>query len=140
MRYWCGYLSGLRCRLFAYSPADAAASQNPLASFKSRLVLLFWYRLIQVVLDKRPLNGCSSSSSSPLAASTETSVQDCMSGMPIDYFKSTDVLICRHSSHTYHSPQQKFCCHRTTHVEQFTCYYKTAMDSLGNIWLRNRST
>ena len=84
--------------MFAYSPADAAASQNPLASFKSTLVLLFWYRLIQVVLDKRPLNGCSSSSSSPLAASTETSVQDCMSGMRIDYFKSTDVLICGHST------------------------------------------
>ena len=32
------------------------------ASFKSRLVLLFWYRLTQVILEKRPLNGCSSSS------------------------------------------------------------------------------
>ena len=31
------------------------------ASFKSRLVLPFWYRLTQVVLEKRPLNGCSSS-------------------------------------------------------------------------------
>ena len=30
-----------------------------LASFKSRLVLPFWYRLTQVVLEKRPLNGCS---------------------------------------------------------------------------------
>jgi len=29
------------------------------ASFKSRLVLPFWYRLTQVVLEKRPLNGCS---------------------------------------------------------------------------------
>ena len=27
-----------------------------LASFKSRLVLPFWYRLIQAVLEKRPLN------------------------------------------------------------------------------------
>jgi len=26
------------------------------------LVLPFWYRLIQVVLEKRPLNGCSCSS------------------------------------------------------------------------------
>ena len=34
-----------------------------LASFKSRLVLPFWYRLTQVVLEKRPLNRCSSSSS-----------------------------------------------------------------------------
>jgi len=29
-----------------------------LASEKSRLVLPFWYRLTQVVPDKRPLNGC----------------------------------------------------------------------------------
>jgi len=28
-----------------------------LASFKSRLVSPFWYRLTQVVLEKRPLNG-----------------------------------------------------------------------------------
>ena len=31
---------------------------SSLASFKSRLVLPFWYRLTQVVLEKRPLNGC----------------------------------------------------------------------------------
>jgi len=37
---------------------------SSLASFKSRLVLPFWYWLTQVVLEerKRPLNGCSSSS------------------------------------------------------------------------------
>jgi len=34
---------------------------SSLASFKSRLVLCFWYRLSQVVLEKRPLNGCSGS-------------------------------------------------------------------------------
>ena len=34
-----------------------------LASFKSRLVLPFWYWLTQAVLDKMLLNGCSSSSS-----------------------------------------------------------------------------
>jgi len=32
------------------------------ASFKSRLVLPFWYRLTQVVLEKRPFDGCSGSS------------------------------------------------------------------------------
>jgi len=32
---------------------------SSLASFKSRLVLPFWYQLSQVVLDKRPLNWCS---------------------------------------------------------------------------------
>jgi len=34
---------------------------SSLALFESRLVLPFWYRLTQVVLEKRPLNGCSSS-------------------------------------------------------------------------------
>ena len=42
---------------------------SSLASFKSRLVLPFWYRLTQVDLEKRPLNGCSISSSS-LSSST----------------------------------------------------------------------
>ena len=32
---------------------------SSLASFKSRLVLPFWYRLTQVVLETRPLNSCS---------------------------------------------------------------------------------
>ena len=66
MGCWCGYLSGSRCRLFACGPADATASQTPLsfASFKSRLVLPFWYQLTQVVMEKRPLNVCSSSGSS----------------------------------------------------------------------------
>jgi len=32
---------------------------SSLALFKSRLVLPFWYRLSQVVLEKRLLNGCS---------------------------------------------------------------------------------
>ena len=36
-------------------------SQNNIisSSFTSRLVLSFWYRLTHVVLEKRPLNGCS---------------------------------------------------------------------------------
>ena len=36
---------------------------SSLASFKSRLVLPFWYWLTQVVLEKRPLNGSSSTCS-----------------------------------------------------------------------------
>ena len=40
------------------------SSPSFLASFISRLVLPFLYRLTQVVLEKRPLNGCSSSSCS----------------------------------------------------------------------------
>jgi len=52
--------------MFAYSiqlmPLHPQTPPFPV-SFKSRLVLPFWYRLAQVVLEKRPLNGCSSSSS-----------------------------------------------------------------------------
>jgi len=32
MRCWCGYLSGTRCRLFEYGPADAMPSQYPIIS------------------------------------------------------------------------------------------------------------
>ena len=41
-------------------------SQTPssLASFKSRLLLPFWYRLIHADLERRPLNRCCSSNSS----------------------------------------------------------------------------
>ena len=67
MRCSCGYLSGAWCRLFAYGPADANAIPKPhhlLPPLKCRLVLPFWYQHTQVVLEKRPLNRCSSSSSS----------------------------------------------------------------------------
>ena len=67
MRCCCGYLSGARCRLFAYGPADATAvpkTPSSLASFKYRLVLPFWYQITEADLENRPLNRCSSSSSS----------------------------------------------------------------------------
>ena len=56
MRCWCGYLSGAKCKWFAYGPADATANPSSLASLKSRMILPLWYRLTQVVLEKRPLN------------------------------------------------------------------------------------
>jgi len=62
MSYWRGYLSGVRCKWFAYGPADATATLSSLAPVKSRMVYLSGGGL-QVVLEKRPLNGCSSSSS-----------------------------------------------------------------------------
>ena len=37
MRCWCGYLSAARCRLFAYGPADATASQNPIISIQGNV-------------------------------------------------------------------------------------------------------
>jgi len=55
---WHDYLSGVRCKLFAYGPADATATPSSLASLKSRIVLPFWYRLTQIVLEKRLLNRC----------------------------------------------------------------------------------
>jgi len=51
-------LSGTRCRLFAYVPADATAIpklSSSFAPFKSRLVLSFWYWLTQVVREKSHL-------------------------------------------------------------------------------------
>jgi len=39
-------------------PSRCHCHSLSLASVKSRLVLAFWCRLIRVVLDKRPLNGC----------------------------------------------------------------------------------
>ena len=52
------------CRCHPKTPSS-------LGSFKSRLVLTFWYRLTQVVLEKRPLNGCISSSSSSIRFTVE---------------------------------------------------------------------
>ena len=45
---------------------------SSLALFKSRLVLPFWYWLTQDALERRPLNGCSSSSSSSGCVSSWT--------------------------------------------------------------------
>ena len=39
-------------------PLHPKTPSSLVASFKSRLVQPFWYRLTQVVLEKRPLNGC----------------------------------------------------------------------------------
>ena len=60
MRCWCVYLSGVRCRLFAYGPADAASIPKP-HHLLPHLNADWFYRLTQVVLEKRPLNECSSS-------------------------------------------------------------------------------
>ena len=40
VRYWHGYLSGARCRWFAYGPADATATASSLAPVKSRMIYL----------------------------------------------------------------------------------------------------
>jgi len=42
MRYWHGYLLGVRCKWFAYDPADATATPSSLASLKS------WSSKIQI--------------------------------------------------------------------------------------------
>ena len=70
MRCWCGYLSGVRCRLFANGPADATAIPKPhniLLHLNPDWFYLSWYRVTQVVLKKTSLNGCSSSSSTWVA-------------------------------------------------------------------------
>jgi len=56
-RYWHGYLSGARCKLFAYGPADATATLSSLAPVKSRIVYLsgaglprlFWKKAVKLM-------------------------------------------------------------------------------------------
>ena len=63
-RCWCGYLSGARCSLFALLCSWCHChpkTPSSLALFEFIVVLPSWCRLTQVVLEKRPLNGCSSS-------------------------------------------------------------------------------
>jgi len=55
VRYWPGYLSGARCKWFAYGPADATPTPSSLAPVKSRMVYLsgaglprlFWKRAVK---------------------------------------------------------------------------------------------
>ena len=63
MRCWCAYPSEVRCRLFAYGPADATVSLKSHQLF-SRLNPDWFYLsdtglIYRVVLEKRSLNGCS---------------------------------------------------------------------------------
>jgi len=77
---WCGYLSGARCRLFAYGPADATTSQKTnhiLPHLNPDWFYLSADRLTQAVLEKRPLNGCSSNSSSFTVATAPCLIYDC---------------------------------------------------------------
>ena len=62
VRYWHGYLSGARCKWFAYGPADATATPSSLAPVKSRMVYLSGAALPRLSWN-RPLNGRSSISS-----------------------------------------------------------------------------
>jgi len=55
---------GADCLHMVQSMPPHPKTPSSLAWFKSRLVLPFWYQLTQVVLEKRPLNGCSSEQSS----------------------------------------------------------------------------
>ena len=67
MRCWCGYLSAARCRLFAYGPADAIAIPKPhhlLPHLNPDWFYLSGTGLPRLAMEKTPLSGCSSNSSS----------------------------------------------------------------------------
>ena len=52
---WLSVWSGVQTCIW---PSWCHCRSLSLAPVKSRLVLPFWYRLTQIVLEKRPLNGC----------------------------------------------------------------------------------
>ena len=79
----CGYLSGARCIWSSWCHCHPQTSTS-LTSFKSRLVLPFWYWLAPIVLEKRPLIVCSSSSFS-------------VCGIIYDLFKGVVCWISGHS-------------------------------------------
>jgi len=61
---WCGYLSGVRCRLFAYGPTDASAIPKPHHLLPHINPYLFYVSGTGLprLSWKRPLNWCSSNS------------------------------------------------------------------------------
>ena len=62
VRYWHGYLSGARCRWFAWLSSWCQWHLIICGTSKIQNGLPFWCQLTHVVLVlKRPLNGCSSS-------------------------------------------------------------------------------
>jgi len=56
MRCWSGHLH--KVQIVCMWSSWCHCTPSSLASFKSRLVLPFWYWLTQAVLEKRLLNGC----------------------------------------------------------------------------------
>ena len=63
VRCWRGYVSGARCKWFAYGPADATATPSSVAPVKSRMVYFSGAGLHRLSWKKGRWNGCSSSSS-----------------------------------------------------------------------------
>jgi len=90
MRCWRGCLSGVRCKWFAYGPADATATPSSLASLKSRMVEPFWCRLTQVVPENRPSVEC-------LVAVSDVCVCCCRCDEYVTaLFASSCSLLCRY--------------------------------------------
>ena len=60
VRYWRGYLSAVKCKMIRIWSSWCHC--HPIISCCSKIHngLHFWYRLTQAELEKRPLNGCSS--------------------------------------------------------------------------------
>ena len=99
VRYWRGYLSGVRCKWFAYGPADATATPSSLARVKSRMVYFSGAALPRLPWKKRPL--CSSSSSSSFFSCSLSYHSDppaCIMSCPSKsspVMDSSDMINCR---------------------------------------------
>jgi len=97
VRCWHDYLSGARCKWFAYGPADATATPSSLVPVKSRMVYLSGAGLARLSWKKRPLNGCSSSSSNSIevVVAAVFVVVGSIGSRPSDhYFRSVCWFVC----------------------------------------------
>jgi len=93
---WRGYLSGARCKWFAYSLADATATPSSLALLNKvqiGLTSLCW--LTQVVLEKKPLNGCLSVLQLWCECGDGACGQDCDDDInsEVDLMMSSDIVV-----------------------------------------------
>jgi len=85
-----GYLSGVRCKWFAYGPADATDTPSSLAPVKSRMVYLSGTGLSRLSRKKRLLNGCGvvvDFSSSITQGSAGYSQKETFGGMAVGFHR-----------------------------------------------------
>ena len=137
VRCWHGYLSGARCKWFAYGPADATAAPSSLAPVKSRMVVSFWCQLTQVVLEKRQLTGrticvCMSGRMCVCMSGWQAGrMCVCMSGGQAGHAVEHSLLVAAAGSGRHVTIQSSSSSSTSTSTGQFYCYFLHCYDTVG---------